>query len=458
MSTVQIALPAKLIPVFAGDADIRGAHGGRGSGKTRSFAKMAAVRGYMYGMAGISGLILCGRQYMNSLEDSSLEECKRAIEEEPFLDAYYEVGEKYIKSRDGRIAFTFAGLDRNIASVKSKGRILLCWVDEAEPVTDHAWTTLIPTLREEGDGWNAELWITWNPARKTSPVERFRSSTDPRIKIAQINWRDNNAFPAILERARQRDFDEKPDEYDHIWEGAYGVIEGAILGKWIAKARADGRINNKVSYDPSGSPIIISSDIGFHDTASWWYWQPTLGGFRLVAYEGDSGLDADDWTERVRDKVSSLGAQLGTIWLPHDAKAKTFQSKHTSAERFVKAFGADKVKVVPVSKKSDQISAARAVLPKCEFAEDACLTGIDGLEGWRFEWNPDTQVFSKHPLHDMNSHPSDAFAYGCQVMQTMQPLPSIEETRFPVKGRNDGRISTAPLDTLWRDTPQAQRY
>ncbi len=459
MSTAQIALPKKLIPVFAGDADIRGAHGGRGSGKTRSFAKMAAVRGYMYGMAGISGLILCARQYMNSLEDSSLEECKRAIEEEPFLAAYYEVGEKYIKSRDGRITFTFAGLDRNIGSIKSKGRILLCWVDEAEPVTDMAWSILIPTLREEGDGWNAELWITWNPARKTSPVERFRNSKDPRIKIVELNWRDNPAFPAILERARQRDLIERPDEYDHIWEGAYGVIEGAILGKWIARARAEGRISNEVKHDKDGAPVIVSSDIGFHDTASWWYWQPTIGGFRLLAYEGESGLDADDWTVRVKDKIDGMGAKLGTIWLPHDAKAKTFQSKHTSVERFVKAFGPDKVKVVPVSKKLDQISAARAVLPKCEFAEDACKLGIDGLEGWRFEWNADTQVFSKHPLHDANSHPADAFAYGCQVMQMTTPAPTLEKTRFPVEGLKDGRMVTAPIDTLWRDTPSvAQRY
>ena len=84
METARIGLPTKLIPVFAGDADVRGAYGGRGSAKTRSFAKMAAVRGYMFGMAGVRGIILCARQYMNSLDDSSLEEVKRAIEDEPF--------------------------------------------------------------------------------------------------------------------------------------------------------------------------------------------------------------------------------------------------------------------------------------------------------------------------------------------------------------------------------------
>ena len=140
MTEVVIRLPAKLKEVFRGRADVRGAYGGRGSAKTRSFALMCAYQGMRYGQAGVKGQILCARQYMNSLDESSLEEVKRVIEDEPPLGAYYDVGEKYIKSRDGRISFAFAGLDRSINSVKSKGRILVCWVDEAEPVTDSART------------------------------------------------------------------------------------------------------------------------------------------------------------------------------------------------------------------------------------------------------------------------------------------------------------------------------
>ena len=36
---IDLSLPPKLIPVFTGQADVRGAYGGRGSGKTMSFAK-----------------------------------------------------------------------------------------------------------------------------------------------------------------------------------------------------------------------------------------------------------------------------------------------------------------------------------------------------------------------------------------------------------------------------------
>lgn len=188
---------------------------------------------------------------MNSLEDSSLEEVKRAIEDEPFLAAYYDVGEKYIKSRDGNIWFTFVGLDRSILSIKSKGRILILWVDEAEPVTDDAWTTVIPTLREEGEDWNAELWVTWNPKRKTAPVEaRFRNSKDPLVKVVELNWRDNPKFPEKLKRERLRDFAERPDQYTHVWEGEYlQVVEGSYFAAGLTKAKQDGRIG-VVAADP----------------------------------------------------------------------------------------------------------------------------------------------------------------------------------------------------------------
>ena len=163
----------------------------------------------MWDQAQREGVILCGRQYMNSLADSSLEEIKAAISSQPWLEQHFEIGEKYIKTNSGRISYVFAGLDRNIDSIKSKSRILLCWVDEAEPVSDTAWMTLIPTLREE----DSELWVTWNPkSKKSATHKRFRESSDPRYKVVEINWKDNPRFPAILERQRQRDQIERPEQ------------------------------------------------------------------------------------------------------------------------------------------------------------------------------------------------------------------------------------------------------
>ncbi|MDC9591986.1 PBSX family phage terminase large subunit, partial [Xenorhabdus sp. XENO-10] len=74
----------------------------------------------------------CGREFMNSLSESSMEEVKQAIKSEPWLDNYYEMGENYIRTRNRRVWYVFAGLRHNLDSIKSKARILIAWIDEAE--------------------------------------------------------------------------------------------------------------------------------------------------------------------------------------------------------------------------------------------------------------------------------------------------------------------------------------
>jgi phage terminase large subunit len=409
VTAARIELPDKLIPVFEGPADVRGAYGGRGSAKTRSFAKMAAVRGYMYGQAGIKGQILCARQFMNSLEDSSLEECKRAIEDEPWLADYYEVGEKFIKSRDGRVWFSFAGLDRSIGSIKSKGRILLCWVDEAEPVTDSAWATLIPTLREEGEGWNAELWVTWNPKGKTAPVEsRFRRSKDPRVKVVELNWRDNPKFPAKLERDRQRDLEERPDQYDHVWEGAYATaVDGAYYAKSLTIAKQQGRIG-RVSADPLMTYRAIW-DIGGTgakaDACAIWVAQYVGKEARVLDYYEAVGQPLASHVAWLR----SRGYDKALCILPHDGAThdKVHKVSYESALRDAQF----SVRVVPnmgAGAANARIEAARRLFPSIWFNADTTEAGRDAL-GWYHEKRDEARGIGLGPEHDWASHGADAF-------------------------------------------------
>lgn len=415
MAAVQLEIVPVLIPVFEGEADVRGAEGGRGSGKTRSFAKMIAARGYMYGKAGIRGILLCGRQFMNSLEDSSLEECKRAIEEEPFLGEYYEIGDKYIKSRDGMIQFAFAGLDRNIASIKSKGRILICWVDEAEPVTDEAFTTLIPTLREEGDDWNAELWITWNRKRKTAAVEkRFANSNDPRIKIVKCNWRDNPKFPAKLERERQRDLEERPEQYPHVWEGEFvTALEGAYFAKHLLKARME----NRIGFFPADPLMTIRlvCDIGGTgaraDAFVIWAMQFIGREIRVVNYYEAVGqpIDAHLAWCRKNDYVP----EKAQFWLPHDGSTQE-KVYDVSYESELKKAGYS-VQVVPNQGKGAamaRVERARILFPQIRFHEETTGAGRDAL-GWYHEKKDEERGIGLGPEHDWSSHGADAFGLGC---------------------------------------------
>lgn len=424
MQTKKLEIPDKLIPVFDGPADVRGAKGGRGSAKTRSFATMIAVRGYMFGMDGISGQLVCGRQFMNSLEDSSLEEVKRAIEDEPFLKAYYDVGEKYIKSKDGRIWFTFVGLDRNVSSIKSKGRILILWVDEAEPVTDDAWTTVIPTLREEGESggepWNAELWVTWNPKRKKAAVEkRFGNSKDPLIKIVTLNWRDNPKFPAKLERERQRDLEERPDQYDHIWEGDYvGVVEGAYYAKSITKAKAEGRIS-RVGPDPLMSYRAFC-DIGGTgqraDAFTIWVAQFIGREIRALKYYEAVGQPAASHMQWLREN-DYIGGNT-TIWLPHDGDTqdKVFDVSYKKA--FEGAGYA--VEVVPNQGKGAAMMRVRAgqrVFPSLWIDAEGCSAGVDAIS-WYHEKQDEKREIGLGPNHDWSSHGSDSFGLMAIVFES----------------------------------------
>lgn len=431
MTAVQVEIPDKLIPVFEGEADVRGAEGGRGSAKTRSFAKMIAVRGYIYGTQGITGQLVCGRQFMNSLEDSSLEECKRAIEEEPWLLAYYEIGDKYIKSRDGRIWFTFVGLDRNVASIKSKGRILILWVDEAEPVTDAAWTVVIPTLREEGEDWNAELWVTWNPKRKTAAVEkRFKNSKDPRIKVVQLNWRDNPKFPAKLERERQRDLIERPDQYGHIWEGEYAtVVEGAYFASHLTAAKAEGRIGF-VPADPLMTKRIFV-DIGGTgaraDAFTMWVAQFIGLSVRVLDYYEAQGQPMATHLEWLRERGYKPGSCK--VWLPHDGSQQD-KVNDTSYEKAFKAADYE-VEVVPNQGKGaakSRIEAARRLFPSIQFNEATTEAGRAAL-GWYHEKRDEIRGIGLGPEHDWSSHGADSFGLMCIVYEppkALQPLPKIQ--------------------------------
>lgn len=407
MTTAQIQIPNKLIPVFDGKADVRGAYGGRGSAKTRTFAKMSAVRAYALSKSGQEGIILCGRHLLNSLDDSSLEEVKAAIRSEPWLESHFDIGEKYVRTKDGRIRYVFSGLDRNISSVKSKSRILLCWVDEAEEVFETAWVTLIPTIREEG----SELWVTWNPkSKKSATHRRFRETKDPLYKIAEINWRDNPKFPSKLERERLRDLENNPEMYDHIWEGDFiKAVSGAYFAKDLQKARQDGRIS-VVAPDPLMT-IRLFADIGGTGAKAdnFVFWACQFIGKQILAvnhYEvrGQPVSTHLEWLRK-----NGYLPERAQIWLPHDGSTqdKVYDVSYESA---FKAAGYE-VTVVPNQGKgaaSIRIESARRTFPNVWFNEQTTEAGISAL-GWYHEKKDEARDVGLGPEHDWASHSSDAY-------------------------------------------------
>lgn len=221
---VEIELPPKLVPVFApprGEVRYRGAYGGRGSGKSYTFAKMAAVFGYVEPLR-----ILCLREYQNSIDESFYAEVKNAIASIPWLADHYEIGESFIRGRNGT-QFLFKGLRRNAQSIKSMAQVDIAIIEEAEDIPEKSWVDLEPTIRKPG----SELWVIWNPRDKASPVnKRLRDNPPPRSAIVEINYLDNPWFPAELEEQRRHQQNTLDTGlYTHIWEGRYLERSDALV-------------------------------------------------------------------------------------------------------------------------------------------------------------------------------------------------------------------------------------
>lgn len=404
---VRVKLPPKLIPVFLGPARYRGAYGGRGSAKTRSFAKMAAITAHRAAEAGQSGIVLCVREFMNSLADSSMAEIKAAIEEETWLRPHFEIGETFIRTICRKVEFVFVGLRHNLDSIKSKARILLCWADEADPVSETAWQKLIPTVREDG----SEIWVTWNPEVEGSATDRrFRNNAADDVKIVELNWRDNPWFPAVLERERQADQVERPNSYDHVWEGAYKThYEGAYFTEQLRIAKDQGRI----TVVPEDELLVIRlyADIGGTgakaDNFVFWAAQFVGMTIRCVNHYEVQGQPISAHLTWMRTQGYVPGRCK--IWLPHDGDKQDSVFDVSYRKAFEDA-GYD-VEVVPNQGKGAammRVEAARKLFPRIWIDENRCAPGLKAIRAYH-EKRDDKRNIGLGPDHDENSHSADAF-------------------------------------------------
>lgn len=409
MTAAQILLPPKLIDVFSGEAMYRGAYGGRGSAKTRSFAKMAAVRAMMWATEGREGIILCGREFMNSLADSSFAEVKAAISSESWLADFFDVGETYIRTKCRRISFVFAGLRHNLESIKSKAKILLLWVDEAEPVSANAWAVTIPTVREEG----AEIWVTWNPTRKKSAThERFRLNPPEGSKIIELNWTDNPFFPKILNTTRLDDLKNRPDEYEWIWGGAFRTfVRDAYYSKALIEAK------NRIDFVPQDPLMQVRAyfDIGGTgaraDAVAIWVCQFVGQRINVLDYYEAQGQPLSvhlDW-------LRSRGWGKAWVILPHDGAHgdKVFATSYESA---IREAGFD-VLVIPnqgAGAAAARIETARRLFPRVFFNKDTTEEGREALAWYHEKKSTDPERdIGLGPNHDWSSHCADAFGLMC---------------------------------------------
>lgn len=214
-----LQFPAKLQCLFR-PARYKVLYGGRGGAKSWGIARALVLIA-----ASSKKSIVCAREVQNTMRDSVHKLLKIQIEALG-LSQFFKITDNSIKSSTGS-EFVFKGLRVDGAQgLKSTAAIDICWVEEAQNVSEESWATLIPTVREDG----SEIWISFNPHEEADPTyQRFVLRPPPDAVSVEINYDDNPWFPDVLRREMEHCRSVDFDAYMHIWRGRPRKISQAAI-------------------------------------------------------------------------------------------------------------------------------------------------------------------------------------------------------------------------------------
>lgn len=421
MRTLQIQTAEVFEPLLS-PARYKGAHGGRGSGKSHFFGDLLiedclAEPGNTQG----EGMrAVCIREMQKDLAQSSklLLETKLKLHGIGESDGFKVWRDSIETPGDGLIIFKGMN-DYTADSIKSLEGFKRSWWEEAQTATLTSLNLLRPTLRAAG----AERWFSWNPRRNTDPVDQMLRGVEKPTGavVIKANWRDNPFFTAELEQERQDCLRQQPEQYDHVWEGGYvAILDGAYYAKALNEARLSNRIG-KVSPDPLLTRRAFF-DIGGTgaraDAVAIWIAQFVGKEIRALNYYEAVGQPLATHLEWMRE--CDYLPQRTEIYLPHDGSThdKVFDVSYESA---LKSAGY-KVTVIPNQGKGaakKRIEAGRRYFPSIWFHEATCQPGLDAL-GWYHEKKDEERLIGLGPEHDWASHGADAFGLMCVCADRIQ--------------------------------------
>lgn len=226
MTALRIQTPAWAEPLLA-PARYKGAHGGRGSGKSHFFAELLVEEH----VSNQSQRSVCIREVQKSIKMSAKLLIENKIEQLG-VGEYFEVQDSIIKSRKGGGMMIFQGMQNHTAdSIKSLEGFDRAWIEEAQSVSHRSLELIRPTIRKP----NSELWFSWNPYLNTDPIDVLLRGENPPpdSTIVQVNYMDNPWLPDVLRAEMEYDRGRDLDKYEHVWLGGYVKnTEARVFKNW----------------------------------------------------------------------------------------------------------------------------------------------------------------------------------------------------------------------------------
>lgn len=257
MTELVIETPRVFKPLL-NSARYKGAWGGRGSGKSHFFAELLIERCIVTKIDAV-----CVREVQQSLNQSVKKLLEHKIDKLG-VGHLFEILYDRIKTPNGGVII-FQGMATTTAeSIKSLEGFDICWVEEAQSLSQRSLDLLRPTIRKEG----SELWFSWNPNHNSDPVDVLLRGDNlpPDAVVVKANYRDNPWLPDVLLAELEYDQKRDPDKFAHVWLGEYQrnsearvfknwtIEEFDINPEWVLRQGADWGF----SVDPS---VLIQCSI-----------------------------------------------------------------------------------------------------------------------------------------------------------------------------------------------------
>jgi hypothetical protein len=321
-------------------------------------------------------------------------------------------------------------------------------LDEVGQIRPSAWYRVLRPALSDRRGWAI---FAGTPAGKNmfwNLREEARMNPQTHMLIELPASKTGIIHPDELRDAKaQMTEDAFLVEYECSFDAA---VPGAYFAKQIGEAFGENRIG-KFPIDPA-FPVNLVADLGYTDSCSWWGWQETHDGIRIVDFMEDDNQPIQfyiDWVKSRPYVVNPKG-----VFLPHDARAKSLQTGKSIIEQFL-ANGI-RPNLVPEMSLQDGIEAARLTIPQCYFDEEKTYEGLEHLRAYMREWDEKTQTYRNRPKHDQHSHASDSFRY---LALAARPKMRKSSRVTTISSLPKGGMSYAfALNDIWDcQTPQSGR-
>lgn len=369
-------------------------YGGRGGAKSYNFAIALLVMGMSRKMR-----ILCARELQGSIADS-VHKLLSDIVDQYELGTFYEVQKATILGKNGT-EFIFKGLKHNSTEIKSTEGVDVCWVEEAEKVSDSSWEILIPTIRKDG----SEIWCSFNPKNPTDPTyRRMVLEADENFHVQKVSYLDNPFFPETLEIERRRLQSSDPVAYKHIWEGEFDErFTGFVYAEILKQAAEANRICEIPRDDVSD--VITAWDLGHADSTAIWFAQKKGLEVRVIDYYENNFEPLEHYAQVIKDK----GYRYTCHYLPHDGNHERLGARG-SIKSQLREMGLH-CQTLPTTKLEAGINLTRDLLKSAYIDKNKCADGLHALRNYQYEYDDNKGMFKQKPKHDWSSHASDAMRY-----------------------------------------------